>query len=85
MDGDGNASIDLEEYMSYWKDVMAKGKPVEQISAQLDRLLDKADFADQCGTAFQLAAKVQLDTVQSAGKAAVKIRNQNKEVNMHKA
>ena len=58
MDGDANESIDREEYMSYWKDVMAKGKPVEQISAQLDRLLDKADFADQCGTAFQLAAKV---------------------------
>jgi len=36
----------MDEYMGYWKAVLAQGKPVEQITAQLDRLLDKADFQD---------------------------------------
>ena len=76
MDGDQNSSIDMEEFMGYWKVVLAQGKPVEQISAQLDRLLDKADFQNQINNPYNLVSKVKLDTHQ----AAERVVNQTSEL-----
>ena len=66
MDDDENSSIDLDEYMNFWRGVMGQGKSIEVISAQLDRLLDKADFSEMTATAEQISTQTGLDVFQAA-------------------
>ena len=40
----------MEEYMNWWSKAKGGGRPVDQIAAQLERLLDKVAFHNQIDT-----------------------------------